>query len=301
MTKTEGSLPKAAVPKKGGWPLLIGVWALVEAVASGWGIGAAFLVHQASTALPDEKKLAILKDPEQACRLSSFQANQLLSSGQFTYLISLIPFILYLIIVGVIKLFFSDSLLKITDYSFLSQIMVKLCLYSQIQECPQFLSIPYIISYILFSIVILLLAVHITERIVLHNIKSHLFGYTYNKWGAIFFVGFTISVFGVLFIYFFQDLIGFILKMVNPKTLNFNKYLQGSLSIVIIPSIIYVVYIYIASGLIFIMSLKKIRSYKSRAEKIWLFNTVISANNLAQVKEVLQKGYRADQKIQTML
>ena len=99
MTKaSENSVPKTVGPKKGKWPLVIGAWAVVEAMASGWGIGAAFLAHQASTALPDEKKLAILKDPEQARRLSSFQASQLLSPGQFNFLIYLIPFILYLTI-----------------------------------------------------------------------------------------------------------------------------------------------------------------------------------------------------------
>lgn len=298
MTKlAENSGPKVISPKKGKWPLVIGAWALVEGIASGWGIGAAFLAHQASTALPDEKKLAILRDPEQVGRLSSFQANQLLSSGQFTYLTSLIPFILYLVIIGIIKLFFSTYLLKIADHSFLSEIIKKLCSYSRIQECPEFLSIPYTLINILFSIIILLLAVRITEKIVLHNVKSHLFGYTYNKWGAVFFVGFTISVFGVLFVYFFQDLIGFILKMVNPETLNFNKYLQFSLSLVIIPSVIYIIYVYVLSGLIFIKFLKNIRSYKSKAEKIEIFNNAISASNLTQMRQALQKVYRADQKI----
>ena len=301
MTKLAKNLrPKVTGIKKGKWPLVIGAWALVEGIASGWGIGAAFLAHQASTALPDEKKLAILKDPEQARRLSSFQANQLLSSGQFTYLISLMPFILYLVVVGVIKLFFSDYLLKIANHSFLLEAITKLCSYSQIQECPEFLSVPYIIINILFSIIILLLAVHITEKIVLHNVKSHLFGYTYNKWGVAFFVGFIISVFGMLFVYFFQDLIGFILKMVNPQTINFNKYLQGSLSLVIIPSVIYIIYVYVLSALIFIKFLKNIRPYKSKAAKIEIFNNVISTNNLTQMKEALRKVYRADQNQMTL-
>lgn len=285
MTKlAENSTSEATIPKKGGWPLLIGVWALVEAVASGWGVSAAFLAYHLSVASKDKDRLAILSNPATARHLGAYRAHQMLYSTSLWYFL---PFIFYITAIILVKSLIPNLLTDLSNIPFLQYFIKSLCAYSNYQECPSSVSIPHILVSIISCLMILTMFAVITKEIILINIKSYLFRYTYEKWASTIFMLIFIPLFAYIIILFNKDAISLYLSVLTPKDVNFENYIQGSVILVLIPMFTYLTVLYVISTVIFVSFIIK-SGNRSNNDWIALFNLVLFANSLDDLKSPFQ-------------